>query len=70
MHQYQHSNVFVVQLWLELARTFLALRQTEDAQFCVQEAKNRTPASPAVHYMEGRTLQVIARGICTGGVRI
>lgn len=48
----------VVQLWLELARTFLALQQMEDAQFCVQQAKDRAPASPATHYMEGRTMQV------------
>ncbi|KAA6422731.1 MAG: hypothetical protein FRX49_07266 [Trebouxia sp. A1-2] len=41
-------------LWLELARTFLALQQTGDARYCVQQAKSRAPGSPATHHMEGR----------------
>ncbi|KAK9804267.1 hypothetical protein WJX72_004067 [[Myrmecia] bisecta] len=44
-------------LWLELARTFLAQQQTEDARFCVRQAKNLMPWSPAAHHMEGRVAQ-------------
>ncbi|DBB12255.1 hypothetical protein WJX82_010413 [Trebouxia sp. C0006] len=44
-------------LWLELARTFLALQQTGDARYCVQQAKSRAPGSPATHHMEGRVCQ-------------
>lgn len=58
--------VLPVQLWLELARTFLALQQPEDAQFCVQQAKSRAPASPATQYTEGRVLQVcLCREVAT-----
>ena len=48
----------MLQLWLELARTFLALQQTGDARYCVQQAKSRAPGSPATHHMEGRVCQV------------
>ena len=48
----------VTQLWLELARTFLAVHQVGDAGYCVQQAKARAPASPATHHMEGRVHQV------------
>ncbi|KAL3145534.1 hypothetical protein ABBQ32_003359 [Trebouxia sp. C0010 RCD-2024] len=44
-------------LWLELARSFLALQQIGDAEYCVQQAKSCTPCSPAAHHMEGRVLQ-------------
>ena len=47
-----------VQLWLELSRIFLAQQQLDDARFCVRQAKNGTPWSPAAHHMAGRVLQV------------
>ena len=49
---------FLLQLWLELARTFLALQQIGDAQYCVQQAKSTSPGSPAVNHMEGHIFQV------------
>ena len=67
LHVYTDVHVYTVmlivvdcllQLWLELARTFLALHQIGDAQYCVQQAKSRSPGSPAVHHMEGRVFQV------------
>ena len=47
-----------MQLWLELSRIFLAQQQLDDARFCVRQAKNGTPWSPAAHHMAGRVLQV------------
>ncbi len=46
------------QLWLELSRIFLAQQQLDDARFCVRQARNGTPWSPAAHHMAGRVLQV------------
>ncbi len=45
-------------LWLELARTFLAKAAPTDAMECVERALEFAPWSASVHHVKGRVLAV------------